>query len=196
MKGSCVIVMKDIESSCVSKGFQFLVDSGDINETNNVRRLTEEDEEEGECHEERIQLKSEIINDQSESQLPDCGGNSQGALPLDLRRISRAGPHPWRKFSFSSSTPPSSVDLEWEHEGGAAGSQRRLMTSTMEDASGPGTGTGTEGSPVDSLEWDSCEDKASTACIGLDPDTELLLQEIERLTAKALIETGREWADR
>lgn len=158
-----------------------------------MRRLTEEDE--GECQEERIQLKSDVVIDQSENQLPESSGaNSQGAQPVELRRISRAGPHPWRKFSFSSSTPPSSVDLEWEHEGCAGGSERRLMTSTttIEDVSNE-CGSANGGSPVDSLEWDSCEDKAVA---GFDPDTELLLQEIERLTAKALKETGGEWADR
>lgn len=52
------------------------------------------------------------------------------------------------------------------------------------------TGSILEGSPAESLEWDSCDQLA------LDTDTEQLLCEIERLTARALRETGGDWANR
>lgn len=63
--------------------------------------------------------------------------------------------------------------------------QRRLL-STTEDFS---SSSAAMGSPAESLEWDSCEG-------GLDTDTEQLLCEIERLTARALRETGGDWANR
>lgn len=66
--------------------------------------------------------------------------------------------------------------------------QRRLVSMT-EDCS---TASALDGSPAESLEWDSC-DNIHTA---LDTDTEQLLCEIERLTARALKETGGDWTYR
>jgi hypothetical protein len=63
--------------------------------------------------------------------------------------------------------------------------QRRLLSGTEECS----LGSVAEGSPAESLEWDSGE-------AALDTDTELLLCEIERLTARALRETGGDWANR
>lgn len=63
---------------------------------------------------------------------------------------------------------------------------RRLASTATEDGS---NGSGIEGSPAESLEWDPCETV-------LENDTEQLICEIERLTARALRETGGNWADR
>lgn len=63
--------------------------------------------------------------------------------------------------------------------------QRRLVSVTEEMSSSSAAAD----SPAESLEWDSCEG-------GLDTDTEQLLYEIEQLTARALRETGGDWANR
>ncbi|XP_054258303.1 uncharacterized protein LOC128983151 isoform X2 [Macrosteles quadrilineatus] len=106
-------------------------------------------------------------------------------VTLDVLSLRNIQPQ-WRQVSL---TPPSSVDLEWESEDIVGNMmplcQRRLL-STTEDCS---LSSVVEGSPAESLEWDSGEG-------ALDTDTEQLICEIERLTARALRETGGEWADR
>ncbi|XP_015111338.1 uncharacterized protein LOC107037341 isoform X1 [Diachasma alloeum] len=110
---------------------------------------------------------------------------------LDARTLLR---HP----GCVSSTPVSSLDLEWEHEVLPAPlieleppqSTIESPSRTSSGGSRPSSLTASPWSRVstpNSLEWDSVE--ADNAC---DPDTEQLLTEIERLTDKTLKETG-EW---
>ncbi|XP_043253554.1 uncharacterized protein LOC122398029 isoform X1 [Colletes gigas] len=121
-----------------------------------------------------------------------------------------------------SSTPGSSLDLEWEHEGNwsettfyehkgnaieeywyflglavpvvddeIAESNDGSMTQTSVNNSQPSSLTASPWSRVstpNSLEWDPVE--ADMVCVDL--ETEQLLTEIERLTDRALQETG-EW---
>lgn len=119
---------------------------------------------------------------------------------------------------YVSSTPGSSLDLEWEHEGKTivtsflemsqymvkifrAGMPLPIMedekgteyslTQTSGDNSQPSSLTASPWSRVsspNSLEWDPVE--PDMVCV--DMDTEQLLTEIERLTDRALKETG-EW---
>ncbi|KAK0096959.1 hypothetical protein PV326_003761 [Microctonus aethiopoides] len=99
-----------------------------------------------------------------------------------------------------SSTPASSLDLEWEHEviplptatdGEQLESTNDSPSKTSSHGSQPSSLTASPWSRVstpNSLEWDSVE--GNEACI--DIETEQLLTEIERLTDKTLKETG-EW---
>lgn len=98
-----------------------------------------------------------------------------------------------------SSTPGSSLDLEWEHEGMLvpvmddenADSVDGSVTHTSINNSQPSSLTASPWSRVstpNSLEWDPVE--ADMVCVDL--ETEQLLTEIERLTDRALKETG-EW---
>ncbi|KZC09760.1 PREDICTED: uncharacterized protein LOC107187922 [Dufourea novaeangliae] len=98
-----------------------------------------------------------------------------------------------------SSTPGSSLDLEWEHEGMPLPimddenieSNDASITQTSVNNSQPSSLTASPWSRVstpNSLEWDPVE--AEMVCV--DVETEQLLTEIERLTDRALKETG-EW---
>ncbi|KAG7213593.1 hypothetical protein KM043_002847 [Ampulex compressa] len=98
-----------------------------------------------------------------------------------------------------SSTPGSSLDLEWEHEGmplpivddEKVESIDGSITQTSVNNSQPSSLTASPWSRVstpNSLEWDPVE--ADMVCVDL--ETEQLLTEIERLTDRALKETG-EW---
>ncbi|XP_024946124.1 uncharacterized protein LOC107273030 isoform X2 [Cephus cinctus] len=98
-----------------------------------------------------------------------------------------------------SSTPGSSLDLEWEHEGmplpvtddDRAESTDASLTQPSANNSQPSSLTASPWSRVstpNSLEWDPVE--ADMVCV--DVETEQLLTEIERLTDRALKETG-EW---
>ncbi|XP_076239136.1 uncharacterized protein LOC143182175 [Calliopsis andreniformis] len=98
-----------------------------------------------------------------------------------------------------SSTPGSSLDLEWEHEGlpvpvvddENVESIDGSMTHTSINNSQPSSLTASPWSRVstpNSLEWDPVE--ADMVCVDL--ETEQLLTEIERLRDRALKETG-EW---
>ena len=98
-----------------------------------------------------------------------------------------------------SSTPGSSLDLEWEHEGMPVPAvdddnvecTDGSMTHTSINNSQPSSLTASPWSRVstpNSLEWDPVE--ADMVCVDL--ETEQLLTEIERLTDRALKETG-EW---
>ncbi|XP_076766256.1 uncharacterized protein LOC143433038 [Xylocopa sonorina] len=102
-----------------------------------------------------------------------------------------------------SSTPGSSLDLEWEHEGmplpimdenyEKVESTDGSMTQTSVNNSQPSSLTASPWSRVstpNSLEWDPVE--ADMVCVDL--ETEQLLTEIERLTDRALKETG-EWTN-
>lgn len=99
----------------------------------------------------------------------------------------------------ASSTPASSLDLEWEHEGMPLPTMDNEKTGSIEDSptqpsinnSLPSSLTASPWSRVstpNSLEWDPVE--ADMVCV--DVETEQLLTEIERLTNRALKETG-EW---
>ncbi|XP_003395254.2 uncharacterized protein LOC100643280 [Bombus terrestris] len=100
-----------------------------------------------------------------------------------------------------SSTPGSSLDLEWEHEGmplpvidnEKVESTDGSITQTSINNSQPSSLTASPWSRVstpNSLEWDPVE--ADMVCVDL--ETEQLLTEIERLTDRALKETG-EWTN-
>ncbi|CAH1968908.1 unnamed protein product [Acanthoscelides obtectus] len=112
----------------------------------------------------------------------------------------------------ATSTPASSLDLEWEHE--------TLPVSTLYDPSGsswtaipedgfshcpsntspmPTGGGNSESdwsriSSANSLEWDNVQNsiQVSPPLSEMDADTQLLLCEIERLTNKTLEETGQD----
>ncbi|XP_057337953.1 uncharacterized protein LOC130676015 isoform X1 [Microplitis mediator] len=99
-----------------------------------------------------------------------------------------------------SSTPASSLDLEWEHEviplplddSDRPKSTNDSPSKTSSNGSQPSSLTASPWSKVstpNSLEWDSVGD--NEACV--DIETEQLLTEIERLTDKTLKETG-EWS--
>ncbi|XP_044735978.1 uncharacterized protein LOC123298130 isoform X2 [Chrysoperla carnea] len=121
---------------------------------------------------------------------------------------------------LSSSTPPSSIDLEWEHEGypspapwkvlpeeddflhfdsSSQNSQVTIATPAQQKKC-PSEITHLSGwsqiSTPDSLEWDpvqtALQDSSELPVSDLDAETEQLLCEIERLTKKALKETGRD----
>ncbi|XP_017765966.1 PREDICTED: uncharacterized protein LOC108555000 isoform X2 [Eufriesea mexicana] len=100
-----------------------------------------------------------------------------------------------------SSTPGSSLDLEWEHEGmplpimddEKVESTDGSITQTSINNSQPSSLTASPWSRVstpNSLEWDPVE--SDMVCVDL--ETEQLLTEIERLTDRALKETG-EWTN-
>ncbi|KAH0946622.1 hypothetical protein HN011_000504 [Eciton burchellii] len=101
-----------------------------------------------------------------------------------------------RQQTCVSSTPGSSLDLEWEHEGMSLPEDKRRdtedsPTQTSINHSQPSSLTASPWSRVsspNSLEWDPVE--PDMVCV--DMETEQLLTEIERLTDRALKETG-EW---
>ncbi|XP_071568612.1 uncharacterized protein [Temnothorax nylanderi] len=103
-----------------------------------------------------------------------------------------------KQQAYVSSTPGSSLDLEWEHEGmpipimeDERGDTENSLTQTSVNNSQPSSLTASPWSRVsspNSLEWDPVE--PDMVCV--DMETEQLLTEIERLTDRALKETG-EW---
>ncbi|XP_011879041.1 PREDICTED: uncharacterized protein LOC105568191 isoform X3 [Vollenhovia emeryi] len=105
-----------------------------------------------------------------------------------------------KQQAYISSTPGSSLDLEWEHEGmplpaveDERGDTEYSLTQTSANNSQPSSLTASPWSRVsspNSLEWDPVE--PDMVCV--DMETEQLLTEIERLTDKALKETG-EWTN-
>nr|CAI5845906.1 unnamed protein product [Callosobruchus analis] len=107
----------------------------------------------------------------------------------------------------ATSTPASSLDLEWEHE--------TLPVSTLYDPSGSswteipedisqcpnstsplptGGAVNSESDSANSLEWDNAQNLIQTSPLlsEVDADTQFLLCEIERLTNKTLEETGQD----
>ncbi|KAL6268507.1 hypothetical protein P5V15_001639 [Pogonomyrmex californicus] len=103
-----------------------------------------------------------------------------------------------KQQAYVSSTPGSSLDLEWEHEGmpllimeDDKGDTEGSLTQTSLNNSQPSSLTASPWSRVsspNSLEWDPVE--PDMVCV--DIETERLLTEIEQLTDRALKETG-EW---
>ncbi|XP_066603678.1 uncharacterized protein [Prorops nasuta] len=100
-----------------------------------------------------------------------------------------------------SSTPGSSLDLEWEHEGipvpfmdyEASESIINSVTQTTVNNSQPSSLAASPWSRMstpNSLEWDPVE----MDIVRVDVETEQLLNEIEMLTNRALKETG-EWTN-
>ncbi|XP_020295469.1 uncharacterized protein LOC109860647 isoform X2 [Pseudomyrmex gracilis] len=98
-----------------------------------------------------------------------------------------------KQQTYVSSTPGSSLDLEWEHEGlplAILEDEKRdteVDTQTSVNNSHPSSLTASPWSRVstpNSLEWDPVEPD-----ICVDMETEQLLTEIERLTDRALKET-------
>ncbi|XP_021920952.1 uncharacterized protein LOC110830384 isoform X2 [Zootermopsis nevadensis] len=114
-----------------------------------------------------------------------------------------------REKSIASSTPPSSLDLEWEHEGCLPIQPLHYAGVTEDDGCESAATNGQNGvsaagstawsrvSTPDSLEWDPAEAPLTAASERsveeLDAETEQLLSEIERLTSRALRETG-DWS--
>ncbi|XP_018399017.1 PREDICTED: uncharacterized protein LOC108776803 [Cyphomyrmex costatus] len=105
-----------------------------------------------------------------------------------------------KQQAYVTSTPGSSLDLEWEHEGmllpimdDEQGDTEYSLTQTSANNSQASSLTASPWSRVsspNSLEWDPVE--PNMVCV--DIETEQLLTEIERLTDKALKETG-EWTN-
>ncbi|XP_011061926.1 PREDICTED: uncharacterized protein LOC105150496 [Acromyrmex echinatior] len=105
-----------------------------------------------------------------------------------------------KQQAYMSSTPGSSLDLEWEHEGmplpitdDGQGDTEYSLTQTSANNSRASSLTASPWSRVsspNSLEWDPVEQ--NMVCV--DMETEQLLTEIERLTDRALKETG-EWTN-
>ncbi|XP_018309324.1 uncharacterized protein [Mycetomoellerius zeteki] len=105
-----------------------------------------------------------------------------------------------KQQAYMSSTPGSSLDLEWEHEGmplpivdDEQGDTEYSLTQTSANNSRASSLTASPWSRVsspNSLEWDPVEQ--NMVCV--DMETEQLLTEIERLTDRALKETG-EWTN-
>ncbi|XP_049858537.1 uncharacterized protein LOC126351169 isoform X1 [Schistocerca gregaria] len=135
------------------------------------------------------------------------GPNAQ-AQPLDARSLlMHKSVHQMatRDRSITSSTPPSSLDLEWEHEGVLPIHAMHYAGVPEEDVCDSSATNGKNGasstgwsriSTPDSLEWDPVEAPLaamSEAQAELDAETEQLLTEIERLTSRALRETG-DWS--
>ncbi|XP_046618144.1 uncharacterized protein LOC124304131 isoform X1 [Neodiprion virginianus] len=107
---------------------------------------------------------------------------------LDARNLMKHGYVP---------TPASSLDLEWEHEGLPISPRSDINAENTDNSlsfpsvnnSQPSSLTASPWSRVstpNSLEWDPVE--ADMVCV--DVETEQLLTEIERLTDRALKETG------
>ncbi|KAK2589133.1 hypothetical protein KPH14_001955 [Odynerus spinipes] len=128
----------------------------------------------------------EFLNDASTS-----SGLDTPLQILDVRNL-------MKQQACVSSTPGSSLDLEWEHEGMPLPVMDNDKISTDESQtsinnSQPSSLTASPWSRVstpNSLEWDPVE--ADMVCV--DMETEQLLTEIERLTDRALKETG-EWTN-
>ncbi|EFN71175.1 hypothetical protein EAG_14158 [Camponotus floridanus] len=105
-----------------------------------------------------------------------------------------------KQQTYVSSTPGSSLDLEWEHEGmplpilnNGKENTENSLTQTSINNSQPSSLTSSPWSRVsspNSLEWDPVE--SDMVCV--DMETEQLLTEIERLTDRALKETG-DWTN-
>lgn len=112
---------------------------------------------------------------------------------LDVRTL-------MKQQTYVASTPGSSLDLEWEHEGlslpimnNENENTENSLTQTSVNNSQPSSLTASPWSRVsspNSLEWDPVE--PDMVCV--DIETEQLLTEIERLTDRALKETG-EWTN-
>nr|CAH7753716.1 unnamed protein product [Callosobruchus chinensis] len=165
-------------------------------------------------HKPVLQLVDGILNPQltaysrlSESQrLPSSGSCTSKDIQLqclDARALLQR---------TATSTPASSLDLEWEHE--------TLPVSTLYDPSASswtaipedishcpssasplptGAAVNSESdwsriSSANSLEWDNAQNsiQASPPLSEVDADTQFLLCEIERLTNKTLEETGQD----
>ncbi|XP_018564059.1 uncharacterized protein LOC108905596 [Anoplophora glabripennis] len=112
----------------------------------------------------------------------------------------------------ATSTPASSIDLEWEHEtlpvsiindpSGSSWtaipediSQCPSTTSPQNTAPAPNSDSDwSRVSSANSLEWDNVQNsiRASPPLSEVDTDTQFLLSEIERLTNKTLQETGQD----
>ncbi|XP_065160468.1 uncharacterized protein [Atheta coriaria] len=106
------------------------------------------------------------------------------------------------------STPASSLDLEWEHEivqpsmvpdtsgssWTAFGDDNCSESSTRNTAPACNSESWSRISSANSLEWDSVHNSLnpSPPASEIDNDTQVLLNEIERLTSQTLQETGRD----
>lgn len=102
------------------------------------------------------------------------------------------------RSSDASFTPPSSLDLEWEHEGGllqfAPVPEEDPERISSSDSHCPiNSDEWSRISSQDSLEWDPVEAPLTSSVSrsgDLDPATEMLLKRIEHLESSTLRETG------
>ncbi|XP_014277021.1 uncharacterized protein [Halyomorpha halys] len=132
-----------------------------------------------------IPLKSKWKDDSSENSSIYQDGETTQLLPLDAHSLLASRALQTRKISWSSTTPPSSIDLEWENEGGVNSSNIARVRSQLSTSSNAESSSGcAPGDSPTSLEWDP----------GTDGETEQLIREIEHLASKALEETG-DWGD-
>ncbi|XP_066906567.1 uncharacterized protein [Halyomorpha halys] len=133
----------------------------------------------------KIPLKSKWKDDSSENSSIYQDGETTQLLPLDAHSLLASRALQTRKISWSSTTPPSSIDLEWENEGGVNSSNIARVRSQLSTSSNAESSSGcAPGDSPTSLEWDP----------GTDGETEQLIREIEHLASKALEETG-DWGD-
>ncbi|XP_067010886.2 uncharacterized protein [Anabrus simplex] len=139
---------------------------------------------------------------ESSTRLPKTSQNGEREVdtylePLDARSLLTARTAAGRERSVASSTPPSSLELEWEHEDFVPRSVPPPIATLPEEDDESTAGWSRLSTP-DSLEWDPVEAPLASDSGGdnrgeLDAETEQLLCEIERLTSRALRETG-DWS--
>ncbi|KAF5297358.1 hypothetical protein FQR65_LT01288 [Abscondita terminalis] len=134
----------------------------------------------------------------NESHLPSSSSYNSRDIPLQCLDVRALMVH------TTTSTPASSLDLEWEHEAlppslmcdPSTNSWALLPDECTESSTqihGAGNSDWSRVSSADSLEWDNVQNSlhASPPISEVDTDTQLLLSEIERLTSEALQETGQ-----
>ncbi|XP_031356233.1 uncharacterized protein LOC116180404 isoform X2 [Photinus pyralis] len=134
----------------------------------------------------------------NESHLPSSSSYNSRDIPMQCLDVRALMAH------TTTSTPASSLDLEWEHEAlppsvigdPSTNSWAILPEECTESSTQHIHGCNSDWSRVssaDSLEWDNVQNSlhASPPISDVDTDTQLLLGEIERLTSEALKETGQ-----
>ncbi|KAK4873422.1 hypothetical protein RN001_015451 [Aquatica leii] len=133
----------------------------------------------------------------NESHLPSSSSYNSRDIPLQCLDVRALMAH------TTTSTPASSLDLEWEHEAlppslvcDPSTNSWALLHEDCTESSTQIHGGNSDWSRVssaDSLEWDNVQNSlhASPPVSEVDTDTQLLLSEIERLTSEALKETGQ-----
>ncbi|BES87609.1 Hypothetical protein NTJ_00416 [Nesidiocoris tenuis] len=110
----------------------------------------------------------------------------QQMMALDAHSLLASRAVQNRTASCCSSTPPSSIDLEWETESVLQAVPVRPKSTGVSNAEDGGSScSGGGGVSPESLEWDPCNDANAT-----DYETDQLIREIEMLTSRALQETG------
>ncbi|KAK7792950.1 hypothetical protein R5R35_008087 [Gryllus longicercus] len=154
-----------------------------------------------------LELTADLVPQTDESpyeevEFTHLGHKSYADQPVQFHCLSRVQAKPThsvaRDRSDASFTPPSSLDLEWEHEGGllqfAPVPEEDPDKISSSDSHCPiNSDDWSRISSPDSLEWDPVEaplTSTASRSTGLDPATEMLLKRIEHLESSTLRETG------